>query len=248
MNQDPRTGAFQLYSVAKAVTTAKLPEHVPFTEACVLPVAFNTALISLCAPSGQGFDLPFPSLDSKPLSGKTVVVWGASSSVGALALQVAKAAGIKAIAVASAHNFELCKSLGAVEALDYHKASIVDDVVHAVKVAGEDFVGILDCVSLPDQSLKFCIPVLERLGGGELGFLLPHVQPEVSDKIKVTHILGMGEITHAFWKDYVTPALEQGKLKCAPEAYVVGEGLESLQKALDTQKKGVSAKKVVVTL
>ena len=167
-----------------------------------------------------------------------------------MALQLARAAGIKSIAVASAHNSPLCTSCGAVDVLDYHNPSIIRDIVQAVKAAGGAFVGILDCVSLPDQSLKFCIPVLEELGGGELGILLPDVQPEIdSDKIKVTHILGMGtEVTYPLWKDWIMPALMRGVLKCAPEALVVGEGLEALQKGLDVQRKGVSAKKVVVTL
>lgn len=247
MNPDSRHGAFQLYCVAKTATVAKIPDNVAFTEACVLPIAFNTAVVSLCAPPGKGFGLPSPSLHPTQ-SGKTIVVWGASSSVGVLTLQLARAAGIKAIGVSSAQNFGLCTSCGAVEMLDYHEPSIVQDVVRTVKAVGGSFVGILDCVSIPNQSLKFCIPVLEHLGGGELSVLHPDVQPEVSNKITITHIFGMNEITHAFWKDYITPALEQGELKCLPEALVVGKGLESLQKALDVLRKGVSAKKVVVEL
>ncbi|KAK3704006.1 hypothetical protein LTR37_014109 [Vermiconidia calcicola] len=247
MNPDSRHGAFQLFSVAKTVTVAKIPDNVAFTEACVLPIAFNTAVVSLCAPLGKGFGLPVPSLHPAP-SGKTIIVWGASSSVGVLTLQLARAAGIMAIGVASVHNFDLCTSCGAVEMLDYHESSIVQDVVRTVQAVGGSFVGILDCVSIPEQSLKFCIPVLEHLGGGELGILSPQVQPEVSNKITVTHIFGMNEITHAFWRYYITPALEQGKLKCLPKALVVGKGLESLQKALDVLRKGVSAKKVIVEL
>lgn len=247
LGQNPRFGAYQLYSVADATTIAKLPESISFAEGCVLPVGFSTALVSLSSPQGQGFALPLPSLNPKP-SGKTIVVWGASSSVGVMTLQLARLAGVKVVAVASPHNFELCISNGAVEVFDYRSNSIIDNVVAAVKNTGDEFVGILDCVSLPDQSLHLCIPVLEQLGGGELGILLPFVQPEVSEKIRVTHILGMGEITHQFWKDFITPALDQGKVKCLPEPLIVGEGLEALQKALNVNRKGVSGKKVVVTI
>ena len=163
-------------------------------------------------------------------------------------LQIARASGVQAIAIASASNHELCTSLGAVKVLDYHDPSIVNDVVQAVQAAGGDFVGVLDTISIPDQSLKYSIPVLEQLGGGQLGILDPQLQPKASDNIRVTNILGFNDMTHAFWKEYLTPALEQGKLKCSPESLMVGEGLESLQKALDMQRKGVSAKKVVVTL
>jgi len=247
MSPDPRYGAFQMYTVAKAVTVARIPTHISFEEACVLPVAFSTALVSLFAPAGQGFGLPHPVLDPTP-SSKVVVIWGASSSVGLLALQLARAAGIKTIAISSTRNFELCASCGAGATFDYHDSSVVDDVTGAVAAAGGEFVGILDCVSMPDQSLQFCIPVLDKLGGGELGILLPHVKPHVSEKISVTNILGYNEMIFPFWKDYLTPALERGRVRCLPEALVVGSGLEALQRALDVQKEGVSAKKVVVAL
>ena len=176
------------------------------------------------------------------------MVWGASSSTGALFLQIARAAGVKTIAVASASNHELCKSHGAAAAIDYRQSSAVNDVAAAVKSTGGQFVGVIDCVSSADASVPHCLSVLKQLGGGELGLLLPDMRLETPENIHVTNIFGLNEITHQFWKDYLTPALEQGRLKCAPESLVVGDGLESLQKALDVQKKGVSAKKVVVTL
>lgn len=43
-------------------------------------------------------------------------------------------------------------------------------------------------------------------------------------------------------------ALAQGKLQAKPDALVAGHGLENVQMAMDKQKEGVSAKKVVVTL
>jgi hypothetical protein len=46
----------------------------------------------------------------------------------------------------------------------------------------------------------------------------------------------------------VTEALEKGKLLPIPEPLIVGKGLERIQEGLDTNKKGVSAKKVVIEL
>jgi hypothetical protein len=42
--------------------------------------------------------------------------------------------------------------------------------------------------------------------------------------------------------------LEKGTLKARPDAQVVGHGLESVQEGVDVLKRGVSAKKIVVTL
>jgi hypothetical protein len=47
--------------------------------------------------------------------------------------------------------------------------------------------------------------------------------------------------------DFLPEALRTGQLKPAPEAKVVGHGLESLQEGIDQIKKGVSATKLVVT-
>jgi hypothetical protein len=43
-------------------------------------------------------------------------------------------------------------------------------------------------------------------------------------------------------------ALAKGKYVAAPEPQVVGKGLEDVQEAFDVNKRGVSAKKVVVSL
>jgi hypothetical protein len=48
------------------------------------------------------------------------------------------------------------------------------------------------------------------------------------------------------WRDYVPAALADGSLKATPGPIVAGKGLEGLQGALEKQKQGVSAAKVVV--
>ena len=219
---DSKYGAFQLFSVAKEATTAKLPDSIRFAEGAVLPTASNTALVALSGPPGLGFGLPLPTTNPRPCA-KTVLVWGASSSVEMMTLQIARESGITAIAVASEHNHPLCKSAGAVETLDHHHPSIVASVVNAVKATGGIFVGVIDCISLP-QTLKYTIPILEQLGGGELAFLIPNVNPEVPENVTVHYVLGRDqEVTHAIWKEYLSSALEDGRLKRLPEAYVIGE-------------------------
>lgn len=85
------------------------------------------------------------------------------------------------------------------------------------------------------------------MGGGNLAVTLggPENKP---DNVKVGGVFGLNENTHILWKEFITPALESGVLKALPEPLVVGKGLESVQKGLDENKKGVSAKKVVIEL
>lgn len=49
------------------------------------------------------------------------------------------------------------------------------------------------------------------------------------------------------WRDYLPKALDQGQILPKPDALIVGEELRSVQLGLDTQKKGVSAQKVVIS-
>ncbi|KAI9876490.1 MAG: hypothetical protein M1830_006386, partial [Pleopsidium flavum] len=55
-------------------------------------------------------------------------------------------------------------------------------------------------------------------------------------------------VSRAVYEDFLPAALAQGKYIAAPEPHVVGKGLEHLQEAMELNKKGVSAKKVVVSL
>lgn len=56
------------------------------------------------------------------------------------------------------------------------------------------------------------------------------------------------ELAKYVFSDYLPRALAAGEFVPTPEPQVVGHGLEHVQQAFDTQRKGVSAKKVVVTL
>lgn len=55
-------------------------------------------------------------------------------------------------------------------------------------------------------------------------------------------------VADGIWGDFVSEALENRRLKPKPDPEVVGKGLEEIQNAVDIQKKGVSAKKIIVTL
>jgi hypothetical protein len=52
----------------------------------------------------------------------------------------------------------------------------------------------------------------------------------------------------AIYNDFLPGALESGSIKSAPRAEIVGHGVESIQKAVDILRDGVSGMKIVVTL
>ena len=56
------------------------------------------------------------------------------------------------------------------------------------------------------------------------------------------------EVFKELYEDFLPQALAEGHYVAAPQPVVVGKGLDYIQVGLDTQKQGVSAKKVVVSL
>ncbi|QNR24282.1 NAD(P)-dependent alcohol dehydrogenase [Croceimicrobium hydrocarbonivorans] len=81
------------------------PKSLDFNEAAALPVGGMTALYLLQKAAIQ--------------KGQKVLIYGASGSVGSIALQIAKAKGAIVTAVCSSTNFEMVQSLGADELIDY---------------------------------------------------------------------------------------------------------------------------------
>ncbi|KAK5122888.1 hypothetical protein LTR85_003453 [Meristemomyces frigidus] len=119
-------GSFQLYCAALATLTAILPENVSYTQGCVLPLALSTAATSLFQKGN--LEMQHPQVDPEP-NGKSVLIWGGSSSVGSCAIQMAKAAGYEVATTCSSHNFDYCRSIGADHVLDHKKDDTVDRIV-----------------------------------------------------------------------------------------------------------------------
>lgn len=169
--------------------------------------------------------------------------------MGSTVLQLCKASGVETIATASKHNHDYVKKLGASQVFDYNSSSVVDDVISSIKASGKEFVGTYDSISV-EASFKPNLEILQKAGGKILGTVLP--PPEAPSGITVQNILAFAiafqhkDIGEAVWGKYVPGALESGSLKCLPEPMVIGKGLEHVQKGMQTNKDGVSAKKVVV--
>ena len=192
--------------------------------------------------------LPYPTLQTPtPSTGKTLIVYGASSSVGSMTTQIAAATGITVIAIAGAHNHDLVERCGATHVFD-HKDSSSSLVDKVVKVVQSEFIGIFDAVSTPD-SYAVDLAILEKLGGGHLACVHPPPSPDnVPANVKTGMIFAVNDVATPTYRDFVTPALQSGKLKCLPSPTVVGKGLECINDALKKCKAGVSGTKLVVEL
>ena len=74
--------------------------------------------------------LQYPSATPNS-TGKTLLVWGGSTSVGSNAIQLAVAAGYEVVTTSSPRNFDYVKELGASQIFAYKSTTVVEDVIEA---------------------------------------------------------------------------------------------------------------------
>eukprot|EP00043_Microstomoeca_roanoka_P027376 m.14353 g.14353 ORF g.14353 m.14353 type:complete len:333 (-) comp7590_c0_seq1:359-1357(-) len=121
------------------------PADWSFEEAATLPVVYLTAALGL----HHSLEAPFPG--KKPETEMWILIWGASSSVGSFAVQLAKASGLKVVGTASRHNFDKVKQMGADAVFDYHSDTVVEDIKKTCK---NHLTLVYDAVGSIDQAFE----------------------------------------------------------------------------------------------
>ncbi|ROW04539.1 hypothetical protein VMCG_05080 [Cytospora schulzeri] len=242
-------GGFQVHTILSEHMASPIPDSLTYETAAVLPMGFSVATKALFHKDYLALDLPSANPTPK---GQTVLVWGGSTSVGSNAIQLAVAAGYEVITTASPHNFDYCKRLGASQVLDYNSPTVRDELVAACKrktTAGAIANGGMVPPSFPGI-VEACAAVVLSTGGKKvlpLTMVPNFPTPEGVEAKFVQELRQDVELGSAFFHGFLPGALAAGTYTIVPEAEVVGKGLEAIQGAMDTLKKGVSAKKIVVT-
>ncbi|NVN86975.1 MAG: zinc-binding dehydrogenase [Rhodopseudomonas sp.] len=158
--------AFAEYTLADFGRLFHIPDDMSFEDAATLPVALTTMHNALVAVGGV-----------KP--GQSVLVQGASSGVGLMALQIAKLKGAKLLIGSSTDRGrrERLKDFGADLAIDSADAGWVDEVLKATGGEGVDLIidqisGKLANQNLAATKIKGRIVNVGRLGGthGDFNF------------------------------------------------------------------------------
>ena len=262
--------AFQLYTVCLGNMTTRIPDSISYEEASVIPLGATTAACALF--QTDQLDLQYPTLPRKP-TGKTVLIWGGSTSVGCNAIQLAVAAGYEVIATCSPKNFVLCERLGARQCFDYNSKSVIPDLVKTLgqtDFAGALSVGInsdgpvcdviskckngkfISMISFPRQEPEPKVFVLPRTiafyAWWFISFTLKTRTRGIAWKLVAVDQMWQNGIGKAIYTDFLPQALQEGSYIAAPEPEIVGKGLESIQAAYTHQEKGMSAKKAVVSV
>ncbi|KAK9455009.1 chaperonin 10-like protein [Dipodascopsis uninucleata] len=239
-------GGFQEYMLVPEVAATVLPDFIKYEEATVLPLSVATAASGLFEPNNLG--LPLPSLKPAP-TGNTLLVWGASSSVGLMTVRLAVDAGVEVVAVAGKHNFDLVKSVGATAVFDRSSPTVVQEVISCLK--GKDIVGAYDVISEKETLTK----TAEILLGAEAA--VKYISHTLDTSLEYPGVegawLNFTSVLHSnvgpsIFHDYLTEALATRHLRPLPEPLIIGKGLEYVQEAMEKNKIGLSARKAVVKL
>ncbi|MCJ1235786.1 hypothetical protein MMC14_003757 [Varicellaria rhodocarpa] len=246
-NGDADHGGFQEYTLLNEHCAAKFPDSISFEEGAILPMSVAT--------SGTGIFLTMKV--PKPSAGKQkggFLVWAAASSVGTAAVQIAASLGYTVFASASPQNHEYIKSLGASQVFDYKDPDVVESVISAAKSAGVPIKHVY-CAYSKGDSPSQCVGVLEAFGGGKLCLTLPWPEdvpkPDSSVEVDMTEayqIVSNVEFGRWLFNEWLEESLVKKTYVPSPAIEKVEGGIGAVQKALDLHQKGLSGKKLVLSL
>jgi NADPH2:quinone reductase len=234
--------AFAEYTLADHGRLFHIPAGMSFEDACTLPVAITTMHNALVT-------------NGALQEGQSVLIQGASSGVGLMALQIAKFKGAMTVIGSStdAARRGRLKDFGADLAIDSKDAGWVDQVLKATAGEGVDL--IIDQISGPvaNQNLKATrvmgrIVNVGRLGGthGDFNFDLHAARRihYIGVTFRTRSLQEIRDIFSAVRAD-IWPAIESGKLKLPIDKVFA---FAEIGKAFERMEANRHLGKIVVTL
>jgi NADPH:quinone reductase-like Zn-dependent oxidoreductase len=243
-------GAFQEYAVLMSHMVTRIPDSLTFEQGAVLPLQLSTAATGLFQQDGLALSLPVPS---PVIRHETVLVWGGSTGVGSNAIQLACNAGYRVVATSSPRNFDYLTSLGADATVDRSSPTAVDELVAAI---GDS--PLAGSIAIGTGSLTKVMKVAALVNGSKrVSSAAPALVTRLLSVRKPKGVLVSGiwggnlaynEVGPAIYNTFLPAALASGTYRAEPPAEVVGHGLDKIQEALTQLRKGVSAKKLVITV
>lgn len=247
-NAEPDYGAYQEYVLVDEELVALLPDSYSFTEGSVFPMAARTTWDGWLWTG-------IPQDVSKAPKKQALLVWGASSSMGAFAVQEGKLMGYSVYATASPRHHEYLKSLGATRVFDYSSETVAAQIVDAAKADGVAVPAGLHATG----SQQLALDVMGKLRGDassvKLGIIpIPEADLKVPDGVEWTFVVPPTDAEERkercrwIFTEWLQEKLAARQLVASPHIKVVEGGLKSANKALDEWKAGVSATKLVLEL
>ncbi|WP_437971320.1 NADP-dependent oxidoreductase [Sorangium sp. So ce260] len=210
-------GAFAELAVVPASEIVAAPAGLPLDEAAGIPTAAGTAWQAL-----------FETAHLK--QGQTVLIHAGAGGVGSFAVQLARSAGARVIATASAANADLVRKLGADQVIDYRAEDF------AAKLRDVDVV--LDTIGGETQQRSFAVL---RPGGVLVGIVAPP-----NEALAKAHQVTAAFVFHktdAARLGHIAGLCDAGSLKVVVDRKL---GLTDLRAALGRVASGRARGKVLV--
>ncbi|KAI0006613.1 GroES-like protein [Xylariaceae sp. FL0662B] len=230
-------GSYAEYAIAWQHTTFHIPPKTTFEEAAAIPLAALTSAVGLYL--NLGLPQPWTS-ETEP---RPLVIYGAASSVGAYAVQLANKSNIHPLICVAGKSVPYVEKL-----IDHSKGDVVidyregdDAVVANLKKAsgGAELLYAFDAVSEKNSYVNLSKVLAE---GSKITLVLPTQDFEFPSSITSSVTL-VGSV-HSSAKDfgyvysrYFTRALQEGWFKAQPQEVAPG-GLGGIQQALENLKAG----------
>lgn len=266
LRDDARFGAYQKFCLVPAHLTSKvgcnLPQsfardasfcksvaysyqigETPFPEAANLSTAYAPACAFVLH-----LGLNRPQIPEAASTGEKVLIWGVSSSLGAIATQMAAHAGYTVVGVASGRHAEVAESLGISHFVDRTSSDAVLKLtsvgpfktVFAAADSAEDQVKIGEVLAaqgggsfLSTMGVRSGVKLPPGVSGWFVQYLDDFVDPKNRDFVEWV------------WWDYLEKAVSAGKLKSVPVE--VKGGLNETKAAWSALKAGqVSGKRLII--
>lgn len=147
----------------------------------------------------------------------------------------------------------MIKKLGAYKTFDYNSSSIVKDITQSLKASNQQAIAAYDAISEHGSAPK-CAEILEAFGGGKLCLTLPYPEEarkpagvEISQTFAAKICIDKG-FGRWLFNEWLANALQDKTFVPSPTIEKIDGGIQSVQKALDIHAKGLSGKKLVITL
>lgn len=208
------SGGYAEYAVCDWGRVVRIPDDMSFEHAATLPVALGTMHDALVT-------------NGRLKAGESVLIQGASSGVGLMALQIAKLLGAQPVigTSTSADRRARLKEFGADVAIDTKEANWPDLVLNATNGQGANLIvdqvsGSLMNGTMKAAAIRGRIVNVGRLGGGKAEFDFDLHANRRLTYIGVTHrtrsVEELREETRAMWAD-LADAVAAKKLRLPVE-------------------------------
>jgi NADPH2:quinone reductase len=202
-------GGYAEYCTVPAVQCLPAPAGLTLLEAATLPETYFTVWTNV-------FDR------GRLTKGERLLVHGGASGIGTTAIQLARALGAVVYAtVGSEAKAQLCESLGAIRAVNYHEADFLEVLKPLTNKQGIDVIFDIVGGNYLEQNIKLLategrLVVIGILGGAKgtlnLGLVLSKRLTVTGSTLRARPPEAKGAIA-ASLKEHVWPLLENGSVK-----------------------------------